>query len=262
MLYRKIPDGLIAISQPAHAWLAGQVALAWGNQVMGTFAPHQEVSLAAAQHDIGWLKWETRPTRDPHTGLPYSFLEMPRIDHIDIWTTAGRHALILGRYPALLISLHGTGLYERFGRNSTTPADQPIVQAWLEGEYRFQAELLASLQQDSYYTRYTTPEVIERNRRLIATWDSFSLSVCAGLQKPVMLEHVPAADGDLTLTLTPDATDSARIIVEPWSFTEDMVTLICEGRRIIGTYADEQQMHTALRQAAWVTMHTHLVPGR
>ncbi len=48
MLFREDPEGAIAISQPAHAWLTGQLARAWGNQQFGDFAPSEEVCLAEA----------------------------------------------------------------------------------------------------------------------------------------------------------------------------------------------------------------------
>lgn len=39
MLYRQDPAGLIVIGQPAHAWVAGQLARAWGNEHVGDVAP-------------------------------------------------------------------------------------------------------------------------------------------------------------------------------------------------------------------------------
>jgi hypothetical protein len=47
MLYRQDPTGLIVIGQPAYAWVAGQLARAWGNEQFGEIAPWEEVCLAA-----------------------------------------------------------------------------------------------------------------------------------------------------------------------------------------------------------------------
>jgi hypothetical protein len=52
---------VIAIPQPSHAWLYGQMARAWGNAHFTAPAPHEEVCLAAKQHDIGWLSSEIAP---------------------------------------------------------------------------------------------------------------------------------------------------------------------------------------------------------
>ena len=113
MLHRADAAGLVVITQPAHAWVAGQLARAWGTARFPPPEPWEEVCVAAERHDDGWLAWEAAPTLNPATGRPFSFLELPRTEHLAIWSTAGPTVLALGRYPALLVSLHGTGLYER-----------------------------------------------------------------------------------------------------------------------------------------------------
>jgi Protein of unknown function (DUF3891) len=39
MLHRQTPTGIIAIAQPTHAWIAGCLAQAWGNQDFGNVIP-------------------------------------------------------------------------------------------------------------------------------------------------------------------------------------------------------------------------------
>src|SRR5690606_20855747 len=101
-------------SQPAHAWISGQLADAWGNADVGLEPPPIAVRLAADQHDIAWLEWEAAPTLNPETGLPYAFNQLPTLDHLSIWSTSTRRALAYGYLPAALISMHGTHLYERY----------------------------------------------------------------------------------------------------------------------------------------------------
>ena len=79
MVIREDGDGWIAIGQPAHAWVSGQLARAWGNARFPTPAPHEEVCLAAEQHDIGMAAWDLEPTFNPATGLPHSFIELPPV---------------------------------------------------------------------------------------------------------------------------------------------------------------------------------------
>ena len=90
MLYREVKQGKIAITQPMHAWLAGQLARAWGNERFGDVEPFEEVCLGAEQHDVGHTAWEQAPTLNPQTGLPYSFLEMPRQLHVQLWSQAAQ----------------------------------------------------------------------------------------------------------------------------------------------------------------------------
>ena len=123
MLYRDAPNTLIAIAQPSHAWLSGQIIRAWGNAAFGTVAPYEDVCLGAEQHDIGWLEWERSPTFNPATGRPHSFRELGVVAHTAIWRRGTEVALAFGRYPALLVSLHGTGLYERFDTDAANEMD-------------------------------------------------------------------------------------------------------------------------------------------
>src|SRR5690349_13441145 len=51
MLYREVKQGKIAITQPMHAWVSGQLARAWGNERFGTIEPGEEVCLGAEQHE-------------------------------------------------------------------------------------------------------------------------------------------------------------------------------------------------------------------
>src|SRR5919197_1332538 len=157
MLHREDAEGLIVIGQPAHAWVSGQLARAWGNERFGDFAPREEVCLAAEQHDVGMAAWDAAPALNPATGLPYSFRELPRDVHVALWASAASIVLPQSRYAALLVSLHGTGLYE--GARQADPA----VQEYLAREHAFQDELLESLRADPRYAAYASPEVVARN---------------------------------------------------------------------------------------------------
>src|SRR4051794_8780276 len=132
------PDGddgaVVAIGQASHAWLAGQLARAWGNERFAAPVPREEVVLGALQHDIGMAGWDLRPERHPDTGLPRQFFEMDRRTHLALWTEAPQHVLTQSRYAALLVSLHGTGLYERFPPKTDDPAVARAVVDYLEGQ--------------------------------------------------------------------------------------------------------------------------------
>src|SRR4051812_36104506 len=120
MLHRGEKEGIFIISQPAHAWVSGQLARHWSNAVFGGFAPAEEVCLAAALHDIGFLAREQSPTFNPATGLPHSFLDLPVDLHLAIWSAGIQQLLGYGRYPTLLVSRHFTWLCEQ--HTSTNPA--------------------------------------------------------------------------------------------------------------------------------------------
>ncbi|GAC1457606.1 MAG: hypothetical protein NVS2B14_04210 [Chamaesiphon sp.] len=260
MLHRSFPEELICITQPLHAWVSGCLARAWGNEEFGQVVPRKEVCLGAEQHDIGWLLWERMPTLNEQTGYPHSFTELPTQLHLEIWSGAKHLALPLGRYPALLISLHGTRLYERFRGWQKSAETTQLVQTFLEHEYAFQQKLMTTLSKDEYYAPYVTPEVISRNRSLIALWDLLSLILCHGFQGEKQVEQVPTALDETTLTLTSEKNNPFEITVSPWPFHDSEVKLVYEGRRLLQTFTNEVEMREALMNAPWVTITTTLKP--
>lgn len=260
MLYRNIGEDPICITQPTHAWVSGQLAQTWGNETFGFFVPHEAVCLGAEQHDIGWLPWEAAPTLNPKTGYPHSFMEVSPFVHTRLWAGAKHLAMPQGRYVALLVSLHGTGLYERFTSWQNSPEAYCVVQAFLKQEKEFQQQLIAKLQQDSYYQPQVQPEALTRNQRLIAVWDLLSLAICMGVTEQRQFEQVPTATGETVLTLTPIKNNPTQLTADPWCFQSSLVTLVFEGRILRQTASGEQTMRHQLDTAPWVTLTATLQP--
>jgi hypothetical protein len=242
MLLRRDGDDVIAIGQPAHAWLSGQLARVWG----GVVEPWEEVCLAAEQHDVGMAAWERRPTLNPDTGLPRSFMELELDEHLEIWWRAAPLVIPQSRYAALLVSLHGTALYERRDLSRLEPADVDRVRAFLDGQRELQAQLLDSLRADPSTAPAAAEEIVRRNQRLVWTWDSLSLGLLLDWA-PFELTAVPMADGDTDIEVREGTLD-------PWPFKAPQVALRCEGRRLAGRFADEDAMREGLARAPWVTL--------
>jgi Protein of unknown function (DUF3891) len=244
MLLRREPDRIVAIGQPAHARISGQLAAAWGNERFGELTPRDEVVLAASQHDIGMAGWDAEPDLNPDTGLPYSFIEMPLATHSGLWTRAPHLALSQSRYVALLVSMHGTALYEMRDPGSLPPEDALRVRAYLEGQRALQARLRESLGAPA--------DEVARNQRLVWTWDHLSLAVLLDWA-PTTARAVPTAGGTTDLTLSPD------LVLDPWPFATNSVDLSCDGRVLEGPYDDEDQMRDALDRAPWVSLDFRLL---
>ncbi|MGH6841276.1 MAG: DUF3891 family protein [Methylocella sp.] len=182
MLLRKDGLDVIAIPQPSHAWLSGQMARVWGNEHFAAPAPYDEVCLAAGQHDIGWLDWEMAPALDARTGLPQEFSKVPPAMHTALWREGVRHARAFGRYPALLVSLHANTIYARhFDFAKASPENAQTVRAFLDEQHCFQAWTAASLRADPKLAEQASPETLEHNRLLIAALDWMSLVICWGV---------------------------------------------------------------------------------
>ena len=261
MLYRDGPGGSIGITQPAHAWVSGQLARAWGNATFGTFAPRDALILAAEQHDVGMAAWEMAPTLNPRTGRAYSFLELPEPLHSRIFIAGSRLVATQNRYAALLTSRHFIRLAGRHDFATDPPATVHAITDYLATESAWQERLLAELRDDPVYAPHVAAEVLDRNSRLLAAWDWLSLLLLMGVRSPATVPDLPTATGATTLTLTPAAADPTRITIDPWPFATATVAIFCEGRRLSGGYADDEALRAALASAPWTTLQLTLRPA-
>ena len=252
MVLRREDDAVVAIGQPAHAWLSGQLAQAWGNDEFGAVEPREEVCLAAAQHDVGMAAWDAEPTLNPATGLPHSFMEMPLEVHVGLWSRAWELALPQSRYAALLVSMHGTALYELRDLDKLGADEAALVREYLGSQRAVQRRLAETL---------GDPPGVARNQRLIWTWDAFSLALCLAWA-PHVLRAVPAA-GQSALDVALEPVGARAVQVDPWPFAADRsVAVRTEGRVLDARgFETEEGMRAALAGAPWVELEFELLPG-
>ena len=110
------------ISQMAHAWLAGELASAWGNEQFCTPVPFAAVVLATRLHDIGWLEWDAAPRLDDDH-RPVNFINTTLADTIPIWRRAVRRVSLLDSYAGLLVSKHASTIYRRRRERGVDPPE-------------------------------------------------------------------------------------------------------------------------------------------
>lgn len=254
MLLREDGRGVLAIGQPAHAWLSGQLARAWGNEQFGVVEPLDEVCLAAEQHDVGWAQRDLEPVFNPHTGLPQSFTEVPVADHLPLFTQGPASLVSQSRYVALLVSLHGRRLYQRRDLAKLPRDEADAITSFLSYQRVFQAELIGSLRSDSPAAPHLADPRIDRNSLLIWTWDYLSLALCLGWA-PATARGVPTAEGAADLELT----SSGRVHhLDPWPFSAPALTVRCEGRRLTDRSAGEAELRAAFAAARWEQLELRL----
>jgi Protein of unknown function (DUF3891) len=244
------PDGgdrVVAIGQASHAWLSGQLARAWGNDAFAAPAPREEVVLGALQHDIGMADWDRTPERNDATGLPRQFFELDRRTHLKLWTEAPQRVLTQSRYAALLVSLHGTGLYERFPPRTEDPEILAAVDTYMNGQRALQRELAQQVE--------AQPDELARNQALLAVLDDLSLAVCRAQREPHTTPPAPTtAQGDgtprrpLTLSAAPGP-DPDTYILDPWPFAPPQLQVLAEGRVLDGPQPDDAALQAALDHA-------------
>ena len=237
MLFRTEPSGVLAISQPTHAWIAGQILRAWDE------ALDEPLLLAAEQHDLGWLDWETAPTFNPETGRPHLFREIGAAIHSPMWRRGIEQALgAWGAHVALLISRHGGVIYRRYtDRHRTGELDAAAAQDYLETQAPIEAAWARMLGLEAASLR--------RETALVALVDTLSLAVCGELKTPIELEAPQANGSSETLRLTERPGRSFDFTLSPWPLKTDVLTVQGEARPLpaTGRFADEAAMRTWLR---------------
>ena len=267
MLLRKDGLDVIAIPQPSHAWLSGQLARAWGNQSFAAPVPREELCLAAELHDIGWLSWEEAPLLDAGTGLPQEFFKVPPKSHIALWREGVRRAGIFGHYCALLVSLHADTIYGRyFDFGKARPEDAEAVRAFLDEQHRFQARAAAALRASPEIGEQASPEAVERNRLLIAALDWISLDICWGVTTEKTIPDVPVAGDQRTgLSLRPrggrDDLVLDDLILDPWPFRAASLAVRAEGKRLRERFSTQDDLRRALDEAEPVLVTAIAAPS-
>ena len=218
MLFRTEPSGVLAISQPAHAWISGQILRAWDE------ALSEPLLLAAEQHDIGWLDWETAPTFNPQTGRPHLFREVGAAVHSPMWRQGVERALgAWGAHVALLVSRHGGVIYRRYiDRHRASEADAAAAQTFLETQAPLEAAWAKTLELDA--------AALQKQTTLVALSDTLSLALCGELKTPFEVEAPNAGGGIETLRLIERPGHPFDFVLSPWPFRKDGLDVEGEAR--------------------------------
>jgi hypothetical protein len=254
-------DRTIMIGQTSHSWISGQLARAWGNDNFSRFEPFEQMCYAAEQHDIGFLEWESQPTLDLKTGLPYTFDALPESIHFEIWHNGISQLVPVCYYASLVVSLHFCSLCERFHRHQSGPV-QPEVENFLKTQREHQYKAREKLQRDPLLEHAVGRGALDYHRDLIAVWDFLSLELCRGRTAEFKLPNVPISDTK-HLDLFLRQRDKAESIweVDPWPFAVKTLTAFCEGRVVNQRFTDTEEMRRALSNSDRITVMFNFVPA-
>jgi hypothetical protein len=237
MLFRTGPSGVLAISQPTHAWISGQILRAWDE------ALSEPLLLAGEQHDIGWLDWETAPTFNHETGRPHLFREIGAAVHSPMWRQGVERALGgWGAHVALLVSRHGGVIYRRYtDRHRISEADAAAAQTYLETQAPLEAAWAKTLGLDA--------AALQKQTTLVALSDTLSLTLCGELKTPIEVEAPNASGGTGTLRLSERPGHPFDFILSPWPFRKDVLDVEGEARPLpaTGSFDNEPAMRTWLK---------------
>ncbi len=256
MLIRDLLDGAwLAVSQPMHALVSGQMLRAWGAPGFALPEPFEDVVTAAAQHDVGWMGWEAAPTLDPATGRPHVFRAVGARLHAPMWADGvARATANWGPWVGLLVSRHGSLIYARYDdRHQDHAEDGPAARHYRESQAVVQAALMERIG--------ATPAQAETASALVAVVDALSLAVCGGIATMGGVGQAPMADG----TLAPLALmeGDGVLAISPWPFAVAEVRLSWHGKRFAAgqKWMTETAMRASFAAAPTVALTARLVRG-
>ncbi len=250
MLFREHSDPALAISQITHAWISGQLLRAWAEPL------EQALPLAAEQHDIAWLDWETAPSFNPRAGRPHCFREVGARVHAPMWRRGVERALgAWGTHVALLVSRHGGVIYRRFtDRHRMEPEDAEAAAEFLRTAAPVEAAWARALGLDDV--------ALERQTALVAFADSLSLALCGTLSTPLELEF-PDQLGAMRRCQLVQGDGPDRFVLSPWPFRGGMLTVHGQARPLPpgGRLADAAVMRDWLASPERIDFEAHLSPA-
>ncbi len=251
MLFREsLYAPALAISQPAHAWVSGQLLRAWADPL------DEPLLLAAEQHDLGWLDWETAPSFDPQTGRPHLFYAVGAAVHAPMWAKGVERALgAWGTRVALLVSRHGGLIYTRYtDRHRIAAADAAAANHYLETQAPLQLAWARALGLDA--------GMLAHDSALVALADTLSLGLCGGLSTPLRVEAPGRTGGTQMLQLMARPGDAAEFTLSPWPFKNKALVVEGEARPMpeAGRFAGEAELRTWLAAPERVIFRARLIP--
>lgn len=241
MLIRDDGDSWLAIPQPAHAFVSGQVARAWGNAAFAPPDPREPVCLGAEQHDVAWAQWDVRPPLNAEARRAASFLEAPFDERLAIWDGAPERVLAQDPFAALLVSLHGRNVHTLYvNADVLEPAQRDAVTAYLARQAALQDRLIARLG--------IAREQAERAAALVLCVDALSLRLCHGWPEG----DLPPVDGTV-IRYTPVSATEATL--DPWPLGAPRLEVGLSARRLTARFDDEEALHAALDAAPVSQLH-------
>jgi hypothetical protein len=242
MIIRADAGRLTVIRQTEHAHLCGAMARAWGTGSFEPVEPLERVAWAAAEHDNGWAEWEDAPRLNPKTRRPYTYIDIPIDQHLEIYRRGISRAIARDRYAGLLVSLHGSLLYSRFR------SGQPGAAAFLAEQGALHRRLLDELRADPVLRPFCEEPVLTINRDLLFAWDTLSLFLC---YNAAWVDHLELPCDYCGGTIRAAVRRRGEgWVLDPYPFRSSPLTLSAAARRTARTeFRAESELREALERA-------------
>ena len=262
MLRRPYKDGWFMITQPTHAWSAGQMARVWGNDALIPPHPTEAVFIATSLHDVGWTEWDALP-RLAADGYPVNYDSTMLTQTHDFWKRAVAHIQQFDPYSGLLVSMHAAADYQnRIEREIDPPNKHSEILQTIAGLEELQENLKDSLQRHPLYADSLDDNRIQANYEILRSCDLLCLVLCEDDLAAGEIPNVPGASLDDRVTIACTPQDAFTLALKPYPFHVKELRIRLPGRYITQkTYTNTRLFQGEFENAAWEVLEFTLVPA-
>jgi hypothetical protein len=246
MLRLQGDNGWWLVTHPDHAYLAGEFASQWGNELFAPPEPRTHVLRGIYAHDDGWSVRDAKPSitrqRKPaafSVELVGAYSAFEEID-LEAYLAVRRSAVQLmaqqDAYAAILISMHTYNLLTaRADRSTIRPEKLPLLDEFLAQQKELQRELQEQLaEQDELPLEQITLDALTQNFRLLQACDNLSLLSCVDFtgEATLLWPQKTLAGGACEVVVTRMAERSFRLA--PYPFADPRLTFKLRARFVRG----------------------------
>jgi hypothetical protein len=222
VIVRRVGDELWVVLHQDHMDLAGDLARIWGNEEIAGPRRPAEAAVAVRVHDEPWRLWDRNLEQNadgywPWESRPEYFAgKAPTQRHARDWYVGIDLAARFDPYAALLVSMHGSGLYlNRYGIDGD---GMPEVAGLPEWTREYLAEESA-LQEKLRTEAGASEEEVWHDYRLFEAWNRLSLVFCQGLAGRTLTQIPLVGGGETRVAVRLDEPTLAAL--DPFPFPGD-----------------------------------------
>jgi hypothetical protein len=227
-------DRLRLVTQPDHAAFAADLLSLFRLPELVDHPRRAALLRAVRLHDNGWRELDAAPPVDPASGLPHTFLDLPRPLRLEVWERGTARYVDSDPYAALLATEHALNLF----------AGETSRDGWRELLPRLaerRTELLARCGVEA--------DALAADYRFLDLADRLSLAVCNGSCEPFARSGFAARLGENGLALVPFPLAGATTFEVPCRWIE------------VRRYAGDGDLAVTLAGARWTSFPIRVLPA-
>ncbi|PYQ62278.1 MAG: hypothetical protein DMF53_13425 [Acidobacteria bacterium] len=181
-------SSFLLITQPDHAYLAGEILSLWRADGLPDNPRRDDLLFAAREHDNGWREADAAPRWDAERGRPHDFITLPARERIAVWERGVCRFAAERPYASLLIARHALNLFG--GRRGEEEWDRLL-------------DFLTDFENGLIERTGVEPETLEEDYRWLDLADQISLAACAQWREPAGRYGVHIAPSDGAIGIAP-----------------------------------------------------------